>query len=100
MSNGTLFMYTQQTSSEVLICILEPRLPPTHGSVMTEHYPPNLHTKPRPPWRACSHIHPGSSAEKEENHRLSEKFSCGQRIGLDRAEDSRKIALSGLLIVI
>lgn len=82
-----------------LIYILEPRPPPTHGNVTTEHYPVNLHTKPRPPWRACSYIHPGSSAEKEENHRLSEKFSCGERTGLDQAEDRRRIALSGLLIV-
>lgn len=71
--------------------------PLTHDSVMTEYYPLNLHTKLRPPWRACSHIHPGSSAEKEENRWLSEKFSFGNRIALDRAQDSRGNALAGLL---
>lgn len=82
-----------------LIYILEPRPPPTNCSVTTEHYQVNLHTKPRLLWRACWFIYPGSSAEKEENHRLSEKFSCGERIGLDQAEDRRRIALSGLFIV-
>lgn len=69
-----------------LICILKPRPPPVRRRVMTVHYPVSLHTKPRPPWRACPCIHPGSSAEKEEYQRLSEKFFCGKRLVFARAK--------------